>query len=125
MVCKFCGAEVRIGQECAYCGRIAEACYYPGMENDSAKHRLKHRRFRQEIPPGYCAMCGNLLKIPEKKCEIYTVKKGDCLWNISKMCYGNALFYHAIAEANRIKDANLIHPGMQLHIPDIERRSYG
>lgn len=125
MVCKFCGTEVRIGQECAYCGRIAEACYYPGMEKDSQKHGLKHRKERQKIPPGYCVVRGLLEKIPEKKFGSYTVKKADCLWNISKMCYGNPVFYYAIADANGIKDANLIYPGMLLHIPDIERRSYG
>lgn len=124
MVCKFCGAEVEIGQECAYCGRIAEACYYPGKEKVSAKHKLKHWRERH-IPPGYCTIIGILERIPEKRVDSYTVKAGDCLWNISKMCYGNAFFHYAIAEANGIEDANRIYPGMVLHIPDIERRNYG
>ena len=47
------------------------------------------------------------------------------MWNISKKCYGDALFCYAIKDANGIINANLIHPGMQLHIPEIERRNYG
>ena len=30
--CKFCGAEVTIGERCTYCGSKAEGWYYSGEE---------------------------------------------------------------------------------------------
>lgn len=49
----------------------------------------------------------------------YTVKKGDCLWNIAKKYYGKGYLYTKIAEANKdkIKKPNLILPGQVLIIP--------
>lgn len=51
--------------------------------------------------------------------QVYTVVKGDCLWNIAKKFYGNGAKYTIIAEANKniIKSPNLIHPGDILTIP--------
>lgn len=51
--------------------------------------------------------------------QSYTVKSGDCLWNIAKKFYGNGSKYTIIAEANKdkIKSANLIYPGQVLIIP--------
>lgn len=49
----------------------------------------------------------------------YTVKRGDCLWNISKKFYGKGNKYRKIYEANRdkIKNPNLIYPNQVLWIP--------
>lgn len=49
----------------------------------------------------------------------YTVKSGDCLWNIAKKYYGNGAKYTKIYNANKdkIKNANLIYPGQVLTIP--------
>ena len=49
----------------------------------------------------------------------YTVKRGDCLWNIAKRFYGNGSKYTTIYNANRdkIKNPNLIYPGQVLWIP--------
>lgn len=49
----------------------------------------------------------------------YTVKSGDCLWNIAKKYYGNGSLYTKIFNANRdkIKNANLIYPGQVFVIP--------
>ena len=49
----------------------------------------------------------------------YTVKSGDCLWNIAKKYYGNGSKYTTIYNANRdkIKIPNLIYPGQVLWIP--------
>ena len=43
----------------------------------------------------------------------YTVKKGDCLWNIAKKFYGNGSAYTKIYDANtnKIANPNLIYPG--------------
>lgn len=49
----------------------------------------------------------------------YTVKRGDCLWNIAKKYYGNGSKYTTIYNTNRdkIKNPNLIYPGQVLWIP--------
>jgi len=54
-----------------------------------------------------------------KKETTYTVKKGDCLWNIAKEFYGNGSKYTKIYEANKdkIKNPNLIYVGQVLTIP--------
>ena len=49
----------------------------------------------------------------------YTVKKGDCLWNIAKKFYGNGSAYTKIYDANtnKIANPNLIYPGQIFVIP--------
>ena len=51
--------------------------------------------------------------------QTYTVKKGDCLWNIAKKFYGNGSKYTIIYNANKdkIKSPNLIYTGQVLTIP--------
>ena len=54
--------------------------------------------------------------------KIYTVKKGDCLWDISKKYYGTGSDYKKIIEANKDKYKNLkyntiIQPDWKLIIP--------
>lgn len=50
---------------------------------------------------------------------VYTVKSGDCLWNIAKQYYGDGSQYMKIYNANRdkISDPNLIYVGQVLTIP--------
>lgn len=66
-----------------------------------------------------------------KKSKNYTVKSGDCLWNIAKRYYGNGASYTKILSANRSKldqaakkhgyancsNGNLIFPGTVIRIP--------
>ena len=49
----------------------------------------------------------------------YTVKKGDCLWNIAKKFYGNGSAYTKIYDenTNKIANPNLIYPGQVFVIP--------
>ncbi len=56
---------------------------------------------------------------PATTSRTYTVKRGDCLWNIAKKYYGNGSKYTTIYNANRdkIKNPNLIYPGQVLTIP--------
>ena len=52
----------------------------------------------------------------------YTVKKGDCLWNIAKKLYGNGSKYTIIYDANKDTiggNPNLIYPGQVLTIPSV------
>ncbi len=50
---------------------------------------------------------------------VYTVVKGDCLWNIAKKFYGSGTKYTLIYNANKgiIKNPSLIYPGQVLTIP--------
>lgn len=56
---------------------------------------------------------------PVQAAKTYTVKKGDCLWNIAKQFYGNGSQYNKIYNANtdKVKNPNLIYPGQVLTIP--------
>lgn len=52
--------------------------------------------------------------------QTYTVKSGDCLWNIAKKYYGDGSKYKTIYEANKGViggNPNLIYPGQVLTIP--------
>lgn len=46
----------------------------------------------------------------------YTVKKGDCLWNIAKRELGDGTKYKEIAKKNGISDPNKIYPGQVLKL---------
>ncbi|MEM3059812.1 MAG: LysM peptidoglycan-binding domain-containing protein [Methanomassiliicoccales archaeon] len=49
----------------------------------------------------------------------HEVKKGDTLWKIAEIYYGDGSLYTKIFEANRdiLKDPNLIKVGQKLRIP--------
>lgn len=51
--------------------------------------------------------------------QTYTVKKGDCLWNIAKACCGNGARWGELynLNKNKIKNPNLIYPGQVLTLP--------
>lgn len=52
--------------------------------------------------------------------KTYTVKQGDSLSKIAKQFYGDANKWKKIhaANADKIPNPDLIHPGLQLTIPD-------
>lgn len=53
--------------------------------------------------------------------KTYTIKKGDCLWNIAKSFYGSGSQYTKLYEANKSvvgSNPNLIYPGQVLTIPE-------
>lgn len=56
--------------------------------------------------------------VPEyvKLCDIYTVKKGDSLWNIAKALLGSGRRYAEIMELNNMEDAKIF-PGDVLYLP--------
>ena len=49
----------------------------------------------------------------------YTVKKGDCLWNIAKLFLGDGSRWREIYNLNtdKIVNPNLIYPGQVLTLP--------
>lgn len=49
--------------------------------------------------------------------EKYTVEKGDCLWFIALRTYGDPYKWSEIAQANKLGNPDLIHPGNVLVIP--------
>ena len=53
------------------------------------------------------------------KAKTYTVKSGDCLWNIAKKYTGNGAKYTELYNANKgvIKNPNLIYAGQVLTLP--------
>lgn len=56
---------------------------------------------------------------PEPTKEVaktYTVKKGDCLWNICKQYLGDGSKYPQIAKLNNISNPNLIYPGQVIKL---------
>lgn len=56
----------------------------------------------------------------KSKAGKYTVKKGDCLWNIAKKFYGKGAKYTVLYNANKKViggNPNLIYPGQVLTIP--------
>lgn len=57
---------------------------------------------------------------PEQTSKTYTVKPGDCLWNIAKAIYGKGSEYTKIYNANKGvigSNPNLIYPGQVFTIP--------
>lgn len=103
--CTMCGAEVIIGERCLYCGSMAEPFYYPVTV-----------RLKEKIKPPKPLRP----KQTEEQVQgrIYTIQRGDNLWNISKKFYGNGIDYHKILKANpQITDPNYIYPGQTITIP--------
>lgn len=54
----------------------------------------------------------------------YTVRKGDCLWNIAKIFYGDGSKYPVIIAANPKIRNNAISPNMVLTIPGVTSAAY-
>lgn len=99
--CKYCGAEVTIGERCTYCGSKAERWYYPVAKKaqEPKKKKAPHNRVR-DLFNG----------------KIYIVKEGDCLWNIAKNLYGSGAEYYRIVRKNRLQDPNHIEVGQKLYL---------
>lgn len=75
---------------------------------------------KQYRPPAVTrTVTTNNTSVAKPSGQNYTVKRGDCLWNIAKRFYGNGAKYTTIYNANRskIRNPNLIYPGQVLWIP--------
>ena len=74
---------------------------------------------KQYRPPAVTRTVTTNTAVAKPSGQNYTVKRGDCLWNIAKRFYGNGAKYTTIYNANRskIRNPNLIYPGQVLWIP--------
>lgn len=54
---------------------------------------------------------------PKVTTDTYTVVKGDTLWSIAVMAYGDGYKWSSIAKANNLKNPNVIHSGNVLKLP--------
>ncbi len=108
----------------------ARAMYFDWITNDKA-------RCLPEFADRYASMKSKLLAWEGMKVDTgcYTVVKGDCLWKIAKMKYGNPYLWPAIWDANKdgvankdqltnrrhkaVTNPNLIYPGQCLRIPTL------
>lgn len=107
----------------------ARKMYFDEITNDKA-------RCLPEFADRYASMKSKLLAWEGIKVDTgcYTVVKGDCLWKIAKMKYGNPYLWPAIWDANkdgvanmdqvpprhkRVTNPNLIYPGQCLRIPTL------
>ena len=95
MKCKFCGAEVQIGQKCDYCDSIAEPIYY--KDNKQTPH--------------------NKPQVEARQSEVHIVEQGDTLWGIARKYYADGTMYKKIAKANRLTDLKNIKIGQVLKLP--------
>lgn len=64
------------------------------------------------VPPGQAVATEPAIKENE-----YTVIKGDDLWNVAVRAYGDGYAWPKIAQANKLENPNIIHPGNVLKIP--------
>ena len=86
-------------------------------EGFDTKVKIKLKQYR---PPAVTrTVTTNNTAVAKPSGQNYTVKRGDCLWNIAKRFYGNGAKYTTIYNANRskIRNPNLIYPGQVLWIP--------
>jgi LysM repeat protein len=124
---KFEETEKKVNGKVGTC-EDAKKMYYDEVTNDKARCLPEFADRYASMKKKLDAWCGE--KPPETG---YTVVKGDCLWKIAKMKYGNPYLWPAIWDANRdgvvnadkltnrrhqkITNPNLIYPGQILRIP--------
>ena len=83
--------------------------YTPLQEEQPKGKKAENNSKRADVPP----------KKPNAP-KTYTVKKGDCLYNIARQFYGNPNEWKKIYNANKGvigKNPNLIYPGQKYTIP--------
>lgn len=107
--CKFCGAEVVVGETCKYCGSKAESWYYSGAEKKQKpkkKQAIILNAEYDDLGAGHKIFRG----------KYYIVQKGDNLWNIAKRFYGAGAEYYRIVRKNHLQDPNHIEVGQKLYL---------
>lgn len=74
---------------------------------------------RDQVVPGPVMAKRNPPKPRKKKSggRIYTVRRGDTLWDLAERFYGSGLKWRRIADANGVKNPRLLQIGKRLRIP--------
>ena len=99
-----------------------------GGDPDSIYYKIKLKEYREvkvrqvqvNITTKVATVSGQATRTDNRVQEkTYTVKSGDCLWNIAKSLLGSGSRYTEIYNLNKdkIKNPNLIYPGQVLRIP--------
>ena len=112
----FCAA----GGDTYYAFAAAKEQFDTGVPLDEAVMAYVNEELGGVIGEKYAAPQGRItIKVAaEEPADVeYTVKSGDCLWNIAYKFYGDGLKYTKIVAANNIKNPNLILVGQKLCIP--------
>ena len=83
----------------------------------STKNKKTNKKTKKKTPKKQKKVASSPKASSAKR--TYTVKRGDCLWNIAKRFYGNGAKYTRIYDANtnKIANPNLIYPGQVFVIP--------
>jgi nucleoid-associated protein YgaU len=71
------------------------------------------------VPASSASKKGSSSQVAAPKGLTRVVSRGDSLWRISRITYGDGTRYAIVYRANqdRIRDPNLIHPGQILLVP--------
>jgi len=95
-------------------GDIAKANNLPSADLIEAGQKIVIPTVTPIMPQGQITSGTN---VPQPAAKTYTVVRGDTLWKIATTMYNNGYKWVAIAEANKLKEPNLIHPGNVLTLP--------
>lgn len=110
-----------------YCTIEKFTHYEQGGDVGTIYYDLSLKEYR-EVTIRQVTVAGNTATVEKTETRVdntttpktYTVKKGDCLWNIAKSLYGSGADYTKIYAANKGTiggNPNLIYPGQVLTIP--------
>lgn len=111
----------------AYCTIEKFSHYEQGGDVGTIYYDLSLKEYR-EVTLRQVKVAGSTATVEQTETRVdntvapktYTVKKGDCLWNIAKALYGSGADYTKIYDANSGViggNPNLIYPGQVLTIP--------
>lgn len=111
----------------AYCTIEKFTHYEQGGDVGTIYYDLSLKEYR-EVTIRQVTVAGSTATVEKTETRVdntttpktYTVKKGDCLWNIAKSLYGSGADYSKIYAANKGTiggNPNLIYPGQVLTIP--------
>lgn len=112
----------------AYCTIEKFSHYEQGGDVGTIHYDLSLKEYR-EVTIRQVAVYGSVATVAQAQTRVdntttpktYTVKKGDCLWNIAKSLYGSGADYTKIYDANKGTvggNPNRIYPGQVLTIPE-------
>jgi len=93
----------------------------PPLQIVKGQNTAAHRSHRRQPPPLSQTEATSVVVVPKMATTV--VSRGDSLWRISRVTYGNGMRYAVIYEANQhqIRNPNRIYPGQIFVLPKQER----